>query len=34
MAIVYYPELAEEKNIVLMKGEYDKNIIVSWQIAT
>ncbi len=29
LTIALYPELIEEKNIVLMKGEFDKNVIVS-----
>lgn len=29
LTVVHYPELKEERGIVLMHGEYDKNIIVS-----
>lgn len=29
LTILYFPDFAEEKKIVLMKGEYDKNVIVS-----
>lgn len=27
LTLVYYPDLKEEKNLVLMRGEYDKNVI-------
>lgn len=27
--MIYYPELMDQKKIVLMKGEYDSNVIVS-----
>ncbi len=29
LTIVHYPDLAEEKQIVHMVGEYDKNVLVS-----
>lgn len=29
LTIVHYPELAEDKGVVLMVGEFDKNVIVS-----
>ena len=27
--IVHYPDLIDEKGVVLMKGDYDKNVLVS-----
>lgn len=29
LTMIYFSEFADNKNIVLMKGEYDKNVIVS-----
>lgn len=29
LAITYYTELLDDKNLVLLRGEFDKNIIVS-----
>jgi len=29
LTLVYYADLAEEKKIVLMKGDYDKNMLVN-----
>ena len=31
LTIIYYTDLMEEKGIVLMRGEYDKNVLVSHQ---
>ena len=30
--MVHYPELAESKGLVLMVGEYDKDVLVSWYL--
>jgi ATP synthase F1 complex assembly factor 1 len=30
LTIVHYPDLAKDKGIVLMVGEFDKNILVSF----
>ena len=31
LTLVYYADLKDEKNIILMRGEYDKNVIVSYK---
>ena len=28
LTLVYYPDIADEKGIVLLRGDYDKNILV------
>lgn len=28
LTLVYYPDMADEKGIVLLRGDYDKNILV------